>query len=178
MQNELKWVSEARSNIGLSEIVGAKHNAKILEMWKTGFTATGQVERLKEKVWQNDETAWCGGFIAYIFAKVGLVKHIPKYFPMARAWAKVGTKLDMPAYGCLVVFSRGNMGHVGIVVGQDKNGNLMVLGGNQANAVNIKPFSKNRVIAYRWCGTQDKPYQSRYDLPILTSDGKLSTNEA
>lgn len=178
MMNELKWVAEARNNIGLSEIVGEKHNEKILEMWEVGFTATGQAERLKEKVWQNDETAWCGGFMAYVFANVGLEKHIPQYFPTARAWARAGTKLDKPAYGCVVVFSRGSMGHVGIVVGQDRNGNLMVLGGNQANAVNIKPFAKSRVIAYRWCGTQSLPVVGRYKLPILRSDGKLSTNEA
>lgn len=178
MQNELKWVAEARNHIGLSEIVGDKHNEKILEMWEVGFTATGQVERLKEKVWQNDETAWCGGFAAYIFAIVGLEKHIPKYFPTARAWAKVGTKLDKPAYGCIAVFSRKGGGHVGIVVGEDQKGNLMILGGNQSNQVNIMPIAKSRAIAYRWCGTQDKPYQSRYKLPILTSNGKLSTNEA
>lgn len=178
MQNELKWVAEARKNVGLSEIVGEEHNEKILEMWKVGFTATGQVERLKEKVWQNDETAWCGGFIAYIFAIVGLEKHIPKYFPTARAWARAGVKLDKPAYGCIAVFSRKGGGHVGIVVGEDSKGNLMILGGNQSNQVNIMPISKSRVIAYRWCGTQDKPYQSRYNLPILAGGGKLSTNEA
>lgn len=176
--NELKWVEEARKHIGVMEIVGTKHNPLILEMWKVGFTATGQAERLKEKVWQNDETAWCGGFMAYVFANVGLAKHIPKYFPTARAWANVGTKLDKPAYGCVVVFSRGNMGHVGIVVGEDQNGNLMVLGGNQANAVNIKPFSKSRVIAYRWCGTQNLPYEQRYNLVALRSNGRLSSNEA
>ena len=50
------------------------------------------------------------------------------------------TKLNNPAYGCIVVFSRAGGGHVGFLVGKDKQGNLMILGGNQSNAVNIKPF--------------------------------------
>lgn len=64
------------------------------------------------------------------------------------------------------------------VVAKDAKGNLMVLGGNQGDAVNIKPFAVSRVLAYRWCGTQSQPAPHRYKLPVLRSDGKLSTNEA
>lgn len=177
--NELKWVAEARKYIGTKEIKGVKHNPVILELWKLAFDATGQAT---PAVFKNDETAWCGGFVGGVFAKSGLAYHIPKSFPMARSWAKAGTKLDKPAYGCVVVFWRGSpksaSGHVGFVVGRDKASNLMVLGGNQADAVNIKPFGKNRVIAYRWCGTQPNPAPHRYKLPVLASDGRVSTNEA
>ena len=86
-----------------------------------------------------------------------------------------------PAYGCIVVFERQGGGHVGFVVGQDKQGNLMVLGGNQGDAVNIKPFAKSRVIAYLWPNKGGKPAypaEERYTLPLLASDGKLSRNEA
>lgn len=153
MQNELSWVKTARSYIGQTEIKGARHNPLIVEMWKTGFNATNQTHRLKEQVWQNDETPWCGAFVAYVMAKTGLSHHIPKSFPLARSWGKAGTKLNNPAYGCVVVFSRNGGGHVGFVVGRDKAGNLMVLGGNQADGVNIKPFAVSRVRAYRWCGS-------------------------
>lgn len=173
MKNELKWVANARGKIGTYEITGAKHNPNILEMWQAGFDAVGQ------KCWVcDDETAWCGAFVAGVMAESGLGHHIPTLFPRAKSWENAGTELKNPAYGCIVVFTRQGGGHVGIVVGQDKNGNLMVLGGNQANAVNIKPFSKSRVTAYRWCGTQPKPAHHRYNLPVLHSDGKLSNNEA
>lgn len=176
--NELVWVDEARKLIGTTEIKGVKHNPLIVEMWKVGFTATGQAHRLTEKVWQNDETAWCGGCMAYVFAKAGLNHHIPKSFPLARSWAMVGTKLTRPAYGCVVVFARNGGGHIGLCVGKDKNGNLMILGGNQADQVNIKPFAISRVIAYRWLGKHALPHNDRYNLPVLVSNSKVSTNEA
>ena len=97
---------------------------------------------------------------------------------MARSYEKAGTKLDKPAYGCLVTFTRNGGGHVGFVVGKDSRGNLMVLGGNQGDAVNIKPFAVSRVTAYRWVGTMSVPAAMRYDLPLLQSDGKASVNEA
>lgn len=178
--NELHWISIARKLIGTKEVVGAKHNPTVVNMWQTAFAAIGQ--KANASVWQNDETPWCGGFVGHVLAKADLARHIPKSFPMARAWANVGTKLARPAYGCVVVFWRGSpksgSGHVGFVVGKDKAGNLMVLGGNQGDMVNIKPFSKDRVLAYRWCGTMPSPAPHRYELPVLHSDGRLSQNEA
>lgn len=96
-------------------------------------------------MFKNDETAWCSGFA------------------MARSWLNAGTKLNNPAYGCVVVFWRSTTksacGHVGFIVGRDKRGNLMVLG-------------------YRWCGTQEMPATHHFALPVLTSDGWVSVNEA
>ncbi|WP_336939336.1 TIGR02594 family protein [Acinetobacter modestus] len=172
-QNELAWVGQGKSKIGTHEISGAKHSPIILSMLEVVFQATGQKQWIKD-----DETAWCGTFVAYCMVKADLVRHVPKDFYRAKAWATVGTAINKPAYGCIVVFNRNGGGHVGIVVGKDRHGNLMVLGGNQSDAVNIKPFSTSRVIAYRWCGTQTSPLASRYDLPVLSSDGKVSTNEA
>ena len=97
------------------------------------------------------------------------------------------TKLPEPAYGCIVTFTRDGGGHVGFVVGKDKHGNLMVLGGNQSNMVSIAPFQRSRVTGYYWPSTWDAktktraisaPLASRYDLPLLNSDGRVSTNEA
>lgn len=177
-QTELPWVQIARDMLGTKEIPGPKHNQKIVDMWKSGFEATNQSHRLSEAPWKSEDTPWCGGFMAHVFQKAGLSKHIPKYFPLARSWGTVGTKLQSPAYGCVVVFTRGNMGHVGLVVGKDAKNNLMVLGGNQSNAVTIAAFSRSRVLAYRWLGTQSVPLVSRYSLPLLKHTGGLSANEA
>jgi len=172
-QIELSWVAEARAKIGTYEIKGPKHNPLIVAMWTVAFQAT------KQKQWiKDDETAWCGAFTAYCLAQANLPNHIPKEFYRAKAWAEVGTSLNKPAYGCIVVFNRSGGGHVGIVVGKDSKGNLMVLGGNQSDAVNIKPFAVDRVLAYRWCGTQKVPLSTRFKLPLLKSNGQVSTNEA
>lgn len=172
-QTELEWVGHGRAKIGTLEVKGAKHNPVIVAMWELSLQAT------KQKTWiRDDETAWCGAFTAYCMARAGLDHHIPKTFYRAKDWANVGTALNKPAYGCIVVFNRSGGGHVGIVVGIDKNGNLMVLGGNQSDKVSIVPFNKNRVLAYRWCGTQKLPASFRFNLPLLESNGRVSTNEA
>ena len=177
--NELSWIKIARDHKGTGEIKGGKHNPIVLELWRAAFEATNQPVTAPFK---NDETAWCGGFVGGVLAKSGLSHHIPKSFAMARSWLNAGTKLNNPAYGCVVVFWRGNpkgaSGHVGFVVGRDKFGNLMVLGGNQSDQVNIMPFDKSRVLGYRWCGTQDLPATGRFALPVLKNNGRVSTNEA
>ncbi|ELA08716.1 hypothetical protein MOMA_09161 [Moraxella macacae 0408225] len=177
--NELKWIANARKLVGITEIKWAKHNPVIIGLWRSAFEAVGQQP---PAVFKNDETAWCGGFVGGVLADSGLGYHIPNAFPMARAWLKAGTKLDKPAYGCIVVFWRGTpksaSGHVGFVVGRDRKGNLMVLGGNQSDKVSIVPFATSRVLGYRWCGTLPNPAKHRYDLPLLDSDGRVSKNEA
>ncbi len=177
--NELNWVHIARGYVGTKEVKGDKHNPIVLELWASAFKAKNQAV---PAVFKNDETAWCGGFVAGVMAKANLAHHIPDGFAMARSWLKAGTKLNNPAYGCVVVFWRGNLkgasGHVGFCVGRDRKGNLMILGGNQSDKVSIIPFDKERVLGYRWCGTQELPATHRCSLPVLTSDGRVSTNEA
>jgi uncharacterized protein (TIGR02594 family) len=68
-----------------------------------------------------------------------------------------GLKLNLPAPGCVVVFSREGGGHVGFVVGKDVEGNLLVLGGNQGDEVNIKAFGVDRVSGYRWPDSEQLP---------------------
>lgn len=157
------WLTEGKRFKGVTEIKGKKHNQTIV----------GWLEKLNAW-WREDETPWCGVYVARIMQIVHL--KYPKYYMRALAWNDWGVPLSKPALGCVVTFTRSGGGHVGFVVGQDKNGNLMVLGGNQGDQVNIKPFAKSRVSAYRWPSEMKVP--SNYNLPILTSDGKVSTNEA
>jgi uncharacterized protein (TIGR02594 family) len=125
--------------------------------------------------WTNDETPWCGTFVAFCLWSAGHT--YPKHWYRALAYTDFGTKLARPAYGCIVVFSRKGGGHVGFVVGRDADGNLMVLGGNQRNAVNIMPFDDKRrpPLAYVWPSIY--PVAERFELPILKSDGVFSTDE-
>ena len=164
---EPHWIVRARSYIGLREIKGPKHEGRILKFW----------EAIKAP-FRDDETSWCGAFVGGVLVESGLP--IVSGGAAARSWLKLPVKLDRPAVGCVVIFWRGSpsgwSGHVGFVVGRDKPGNLMVLGGNQADAVNVKPFAVNRVLGYRW--PSKWPTQDRFDLPVLSSDGKVSTNEA
>ena len=166
--SELKWIEVARSYIGLHEIVGPKHNSTIV----------GWLKDLKSS-WLDDETPWCGTFVGAILKQTG--RYVVPNWYRAKAWVDGGKHLQKPAYGCVVVFSRTGGGHVGFVVGEDEKGSLMVLGGNQSNAVNIKAFPKSRVIAYVWPalkdGTHSEPDPKRYNLPKYKGVQPLSTTE-
>ena len=117
----------------------------------------------------------CGSYVRSCLAAAKLP--VPKDWYRAKAYLDLPVKLDRPAYGCLVIFDREGGGHIGFVVGQDQHGNLMVLGGNQGDMVCIRPFRKDqRAPQYRWPSLY--PATSRFILPVLDSDGKLSSNEA
>lgn len=161
------WLAAARKYLGLRETKGPHHNPTILGWWKELGTQ-----------FKDDETAWCGAFVGGVLAESGI--EAVKGPASARSWLNLPVKLKKPAVGAIVVFWRGSrnsgQGHVGFVVGRDQAGNLMVLGGNQGDQVTIKPFSKARVLGYRWPGIA--PLAERYVLPLIGSDGRLSSNEA
>ena len=99
--------------------------------------------------WEDDETPWCGVACAAWVRAVNLVP--PKAWYRALAWASWGVPLAGPVHGCVVVLERmGGGGHVGFVVGRDRRGWLLVLGGNQGDAVSIAAFNPMRVVTYRW----------------------------
>ena len=162
-QTELNWIAEARKHIGLREIPGPKNNP-VIQGWLRSLKAW----------WSDDATSWCGVYTAQVLQACKL--SYPKDWYRAKAYLGMPVKLDKPAYGCIVVFDRAGGGHVGFVVGKDRFDNLMVLGGNQGDMVSIKPFSKDRVVGYRWPNLY--PTNGRFKLPLLDSDGKVSENEA
>jgi uncharacterized protein (TIGR02594 family) len=163
MNTGLEWLDKAYSYIGEREIKGAKHNPLILRMW----------DAIKSSWFKDDETPWCAGFVGLCLEESGIKS---TRSASALSYEKFGVKLDRPAVGCIVTFKRSGGGHVGFVVGKDRYGNLMVLGGNQGDMVSIKPFSTGRVTSYRWPSVY--PAEHRFDLPIINSDGRVSTNEA
>ena len=162
------WFTEAKKHIGQREIAGARHNPLIVRWW-AAISAP----------FRDDETPWCAGYVGGCLEAVGIKS---SRSAMARSYTRWGLGVA-PAVGAIVVFWRGSpgaaSGHVGFVVGKDQFGRLMVLGGNQGNEVNIKPFSLDRVLGYRWPAGHALPEPgSVKDLPVVRSDGRVSTNEA
>lgn len=158
-----KWVDEAKKFMGLKEIHGDVDAPEIVKMWKD----------IKMSGIKDDETPWCAAFVGACLERSGIKSTRSGGSQSYLNWGEV---LVTPIYGCVVVFKRDGGGHVGFVVGKDQNGNLMVLGGNQSDAVNIKPFKTDRVVGFRWPAGVEKPADST--LKIAKSDGKVSTNEA
>lgn len=165
--NQPAWMTIAQGYLGQAEKKGPQHNAHVLKWWKDIGAP-----------FADDETPWCGAFVGGVLVEAG-IKPVAGG-ASARAWLKMPVKLDKPAVGCVVIFWRGSKsgtsGHVGFVVGKDKRGNLMVLGGNQGDAVTIKPFGAERVLGYRWPGVY--PYEERFKLPVFDTTAAVSSNEA
>lgn len=154
------WIDEAYKDLGVTEIKGEEHNPKILQMWKDA--KLGGIK--------DDETPYCSGAACAWMERAGI--RSPRT-DGAKNWLNWGEAIDKPAYGCVVVFTRTGGGHVGFVVGEDKKGNLLTLGANQSDSVNVKSFSKSRVSGYRY----PTGYTPNYTLPVGDAT-ELSQNEA
>ena len=138
--SDAPWFDEAEKFVGLKEIHGSKHEAKILKF----FADSGHPEIT------DDETAWCAAFVGAMLARTGY-KNTGSL--AARSYEKFGARLNEPKPGCIVVMKRGNsswQGHVTFFVRKTKTGKIVCRGGNQNDAVTEAQFSPDTVIAYRW----------------------------
>ncbi len=150
---------------GVKEWPGAANNPTILS-WahETGLSG----------VYRHDATAWCGLWMAVVCVRASWE---PVANPLwARNWTRWQRPADRPSLGDVLVFERGEGGHVGIYVGEDRTA-FHVLGGNQSDAVTITRIARPRLLAARrpdWRIAQ--PANVR---PIIRrAAGPISTNEA
>lgn len=124
---------------GVREKPGPGSNPRISEYLKTvGLGA-------------DDSISWCSAFQAWCF------KQAYGTFPVgvtgaARSWLKVGQKVTEPEPGDIVIFWRGNpnswQGHVAQYLGHN-GGSLIVVGGNQSDAVTIASYIEVQLLGYR-----------------------------
>jgi uncharacterized protein (TIGR02594 family) len=159
--NEPRWIVEARKNLNVREIKGPQHCAEILQYWRD----------IKRGGIKDDETPRCAAFVGAMLERVGIQS---TRFESARSYLTRGTELREPVRCIIVVFTRDGGGHVGFVVGQNENRDLLVLGGNQSDAVNVRAFARARVSGYRWPAGEALPGDVR--LPVTTA--QKSTSEA
>lgn len=133
----------ARTFLGLKEIVGSKHEKKILEF----FAEVGHS-------WvKDDETAWCAAFVGAMLERSGLTSTKKLNARSYLDWGSPVEDWNDIREGDVVVFWRGKKdaatGHVAFFVRFDKNGDFIVLGGNQSNMVNEQAYAKERVLSVR-----------------------------
>lgn len=160
--SEPRWLTLARTQIGVREIKGPAHNPLIVEYWRA----------IKRGGIKTDEVPWCAAFVGAMLERSGIQS---TRFESAKSFETWGTQLAAPVVGCIVVFSRAGGGHVGFVVGQDSEGSILVLGGNQSDEVNIRAFSRARATAYRWPSGEPVPSLS---IPIIAAGAPTSEKEA
>lgn len=150
-----KWLDEAFRQRGTTEIHGPQTNSKI-KSW---------LQKLKAW-WSDDETPWCGTFVAHCLDAAGLV--IPKYWMRAKEYANYGTACPRDAipFGAICVKSRVGGGHVFFAVARSRDGTIIYgLGGNQHDMVNITAFKLSDIDAIRW----PPSVTNKLGLPIAES---------
>lgn len=163
------WLVEGMKWIGTEETQGAADNVDIIR-WAQD--EGGNIA----KDFKHDSIPWCSLFANMILTKVG-IKGTETLW--ALDWSKWGVKLPGPAVGAFAPMKRDGGGHIVVVVGHDQHGNLMCLGGNQSDAVNIQAFPRERPLSFRWPDGVPLPTATGFEsLPLVKSDGQVSKREA
>jgi uncharacterized protein (TIGR02594 family) len=123
---------------GVREIPGSEHNPRILEY-----------HRATELGASDDETPWCAAFVGWCLRMVFIQGSGRANARSYTAWGDACKAVP----GAVTVLWRGKpdgwQGHVGFLVGQE-NGKVLLLGGNQGDAVSVRSYPSNRVLGYRW----------------------------
>jgi uncharacterized protein (TIGR02594 family) len=168
LETSPKILVKAMELLGTKEIVGSIHSSIILG-WAKDLGI--------EKIYTNDEIAWCGLFIAIVCKRADIATGItPTEALWALNWNKFGTKQKVAMLGDILTFKRNGGGHVAIYVGEDATC-YHVLGGNQSNMVSITRIEKTRCAGIRrtaWKIAQPEAVRSI----ALNSTGIISKNEA
>lgn len=126
-----RMLLEALPLFGVYEHPGAANNPAIIA-WATECKIP----------YTEDSIPWCGLFMAVVAKRAG--KDLPASPLWARNWLRFWDACE-PELGCVLVFERGQGGHVGLYVGEDLT-HYHVLGGNQSDQVSIARINKGRLL--------------------------------
>ncbi len=133
------WLSEAWAHLFVREQAGAHHNPAIQDFFRDAGHAG--ISR--------DEVPWCAAFVGACLSRSGVE---PTGSLLARSYMAWGRALDAGRFGAIAVFRRGSnpkAGHVGFLIGETRD-DLIILGGNQSDAVTVARYPRSRLLGLRW----------------------------
>lgn len=149
--SQFPWMQVALQEYHTRERRGASHTARILEYHAS---CAGHI--------RDDETAWCSAFANWVMQQIGLEGTGRSN---ARSWLSWGTAVPTSSYhyGAITVLWRVSprswKGHVAFLAGVEGD-NVILLGGNQGDAVSLKSYPKSRVLSFRWPDAFPQPNMS------------------
>lgn len=130
------WMAEMHRRMGLHEV---QHKARLIDFLKIG-RSLGDPATLP----------WCGDAVESCIAKVLPGEPLPTNPFWAQGWASFGIDVKAPLVGSIgVIRWSASSGHVGFVAGVD-GGKVVLLGGNQSNAITLASFPRDKFMAFRW----------------------------
>lgn len=122
----------------------------------------------------SDERPWASAFVNHSLEEAGVRGTRDE---RALSWRTWGTALSRPAVGAVAVLDYGEgRGHVGFVEGTYR-GMIVLIGGDQGNAVSRTAFAPADIAAYRWPAGRPLP-ASAYALPEVRPDGAVDAHAA
>lgn len=137
-----RWLELAWADLGVAEAACAADNPRVVRY----YADAGHPEV------REDEVAWCAAFVGACLerASVGSTRSL-----LARSYLAWGQGLAEPRAGAIAVLSRGSdpsLGHVGFIVGLTAS-DIVLLAGNQGDAVSVQAFPRSRLVGLRWPAT-------------------------
>lgn len=132
------WLRTAAGELGVREAAGAVDHPRVLQYLQS-------CERLPAALRASDATPWCSAFVNWCMEQVGIEGTNSAW---ARDWLHWGKRTTTPKRGDVVVFRRGQGGHVGFYWSTTATA-IQVLGGNQKDAVSIDAYAAKNLLGYR-----------------------------
>ena len=133
------WLRVARAEIGVRNHPAGSSNPRITA-YHAGTNIAGY----------DDKANWCSSFVQWTLARVGIAG---TGSALARSWLAWGAPLDEPRVGCIAVLWREDpqswKGHVGFFL-RFEGDDVVLLGGNQLEAVREHRYPREQVLAWRW----------------------------
>ena len=134
-----RWMLEAWRLLGEREVKGSRDNPDVVALYRDAG---------HPKI-KNDEVAWCAAFAGACLERAGVTGTRSL---MARSYLKWGVPLREGQLGAVAVLTRGTNpahGHVGFLIGETRS-RVILLGGNQGDAVSVSAFDRGRLLGFRW----------------------------
>ena len=133
------WLRVARAEIGVRGFAAGSSNPRITE-YHAGTNIGGY----------DDKANWCSSFVQWTLAQAGIAG---TGSALARSWLAWGESRDEPRVGCIAVLWRDDpqswRGHVGLFL-RFEGDDVVLLGGNQLEAVREHRYPRSQVLAWRW----------------------------
>jgi uncharacterized protein (TIGR02594 family) len=138
-ERDAPWLRIARAELGVRSFPAGRSNPRITD-YHAGTNIAGY----------DDKANWCSSFVQWTLARLGIAG---TGSALARSWLAWGEALDEPRVGCIAVLWREDpqswKGHVGFFL-RIEGDDLVLLGGNQLEAVREHRYPRSAVLGWRW----------------------------
>jgi uncharacterized protein (TIGR02594 family) len=156
VESDPPWFNRMTRMMGLYEYPGDADNPEIIRMAQA---CGGTIKR----EYKHDSIPWCALAVNYALIAEG--------FPgndslLALDFRKYGSRLAGPARGAIATKKRQGGGHVFLVVGRTKDGDIIGRGGNQSDMVCDALFDLDE-LQYNWPPNYPLPQVGIHKLPVL-----------